>query len=244
MKRAVVFFACHDKYYFKAARHSARSVKRQMPDVDTVLLTERTDWRSEAFDRIVSVPKPVPVDVTFPPLSYLPEEYNSGIFVGSQKIFLTPVYDAFELVEDARTDIALTLTSGKPHDAKFPSPGIPKAFPYFRSGFIAFQHYQRVQEFFDLWRAEFNEEKTVYQHLRNQKSHPDQSSLRKALYHSNLSIAVLRINFLATLGDEIIRGTVRTVTFPRGRGPDAVAAEANRLAPYARLFIEGKSRKL
>lgn len=249
MRRAVIFNACSAKYFFKAARKSAASVKAQMPDVDTVFLTDCEDWKSEHFDRIVLRPRVEPIDVTFPTLSDFPEEYDSGIFAGSQKIFVNPVYDAFELVEDDRTDIALTFTSGRPTDETyFPAPSVPRAFPHFRSGFIAFRNHARVRAFFDLWREEFEKEKVEYADLRKhgmkQISHPDQSSLRKALYHSDLSIAVLRVNFLATLGAEVIRGDIRTITFPRGADPAKLAVEANRQAPHLRFFWQGKGKKL
>jgi len=249
MKRAVIFNACHAKYFFKAARKSAASVKAQMPDVDTVFLTDHADWKSEHFDRTVLRPEPKPIDVTFPPLSDFPEEYDSGIFAGSQKIFVDPVYDAFELVEDDRTDIALTFTSGRPTDEiYFPAPSVPKAFPHFRSGFIAFQNHARTRAFFDLWKEEFEKEKMEYADLREhgmkQISHPDQPSLRKALYHSDLSIVMLRVNFLATLGNEVVRGKIRTVTFPRGGDPNALVNEANKHSPHPRLFVKGKSERL
>jgi len=244
MKRAVIFFACYRKYYFRMAKHCAKSVKRWMPDVDTVLLTERPDWTSGAFNRIVLIPKPDPLAVTFPPLLYLPEEYDSGIYVGARVMFLAPVYDAFELVEDVRTDIALPFTRGKAHDTRVPSPGIPEAFPHFRSGFVAFQHHDRMRKFFALWKDEYEKERTEYGHIRGQKEHPDQWSLRKALHRSDLSIVTLRINFLATLGQEVIRGGVRTVAFGKGWDLDKLAAEANRLAPHVRLFMAGKSTLL
>lgn len=246
MKRAVIFWACHKGYYFDMARHSAMSAKKQMPDVDAVLLTDRKHGR-RPFNRVVTVPRPALTDVLFPPLLYLPEEYDSGIYVGAKAIFVTPVYDAFELVEDARTDIALTFTSGKPHDTMFPSAGIPKAFPHFKSGFIAFQHHRRMRDFFTLWKDEFRKERTAHASLRRrmrQERHTDQSPLRKALYNSDLSIAALPVNFSATLGDEVVRGTIRTFSFRGSRGLDRLAAEANRLAPYPRLFVRGKSVSL
>jgi len=247
MKRAIVFWACHQGYYFDMARLSATSAKRQMPDVDAVLLSDR-GYNRRPFDRVVTVPRPASVDVLFPPLLHLPEEYSSGIYVGAKCFFVNPVYEAFELVEDDRTDIALTFTSGKRHpDLLYPSPGIPKAFPHFRTGFVAFQHHQRMRDFFALWKDEFEKERTEYKGLRRQLRqgrHTDQSPLRKALYKSDLSIAALPVNFNATLGDEVIRGHIRTFSFRGSQGIKELAAEANRLAPYPRLFVRGKSTSL
>lgn len=240
MKRAMIFFACRDKYYFRIARYCAGNAKRWMPDVDTVLLTERTDWTRGPFDRIVLVPKPPQVARSFPPLLHLPEEYDSGIYVGAKITCLVPMYDVYELVEGPRADVALCFTTGKPHDTQYPSPGIPDAFPHFRSVF-AFQHHGRTREFFALWRDEWDKERMEYAHLRHQPSHQEQSSMRKALYHSDLSMVTLRANFMATLSWEVLRGTVRMIAIPKKWDPRPLVAEANRLAPDRRLFTSGKS---
>lgn len=240
MKRAMIFFVCHDEYYFRIARHCAKNAKRHMPDIDTVLLTERSDWTRGRFDRIVLIPKPAPVAASFPPLLHLPEEYDSGIYAGAKTTCLAPMYDVFELVEDAKVDIALSFTAGKSHDSQFPSPRIPERFPHYRSVF-AFRHHDRMRDFFALWRNEWDEERTTYKHLRTQASHQEQSSMRKALYRSDLSMVTLRANFVSTLSWEVVRGTIQMIGIPKKWDPNKLAAEANRLAPHRRLFTSGKS---
>lgn len=243
MKRAIIYHAhCRTKYS-DAAVESARSAKKQMPDVDTVLITS-LPVRRRRFDRVILVKDPGLVNAQFPPLLNLPPEYGSAIYLDCITHVCAPLYGAFDLVEDPRTDVALVHTSGKQHDTRYPSPEIPDLFPHWRSAFIGFQNSDRVQKFFADWERAFHEHKKMYAHLRSGHGpcHPDQKSMRIALYHSDLSIVTLRTNYCCPVGNVIVRGTVRVMS-GNGDIPN-LAAEANREAPYFRYFRNGKSTRL
>jgi hypothetical protein len=213
-----------------------------MPDIDTVLITDFLDAPEHRFDWIIQMPEPDPVAVTLPPLLLLPEEYSSGIYVDAESHFCKPMYDVFELVEDNRVDIALVHTSYKGYvDRKWSYPGIPEEFPYWKSSMVAFQHHDRMREFLARWKDEFY---TGYERdgLIADYLHPDQPSLRRALYHSDLIFATLPPSFCCTLGNVVVRGIVRVVAFPKtSTDPGKLAKEANKHAPHARLFRAGKS---
>ena len=242
-KRCIVYHAYCQKRYAKMAAQSAKSAKRAMPDVATVLLTElpmKPGW----FDEVIEV-QPVPlVRAHLPPLSVLPGQYESGIYLDCDSYVCKPLYDVFELVEDTKIDIALVHTSGKRRDRRYPSPDIPEAYPHWRSAFIAFQHNDRVKEFFAEWDRAFHEHLKTYRKVSKIEGpcHPDQMSMRIALYHSNVSIATLPANYCTTLGAIVIRGTVRVIAAEGDM--EKLAKEANRGAPQARFFHRGKGVKI
>ena len=239
MKRAIVYHAHCREHYSDAAIVSARSAKKCMPDVDTVLITS-LPVRSRRFDRIVRIDDPGIVNAQFPPLLHLPEEYDSAIYLDCITLVVAPMYDVFELVEDSYTDIALTHTSGKQHDSRYPSLGLPKLFPHWRSAFIAVQHHDRMRRFLADWWDLFEVHREEHAALRTGHGpcHPDQKTLRIALYHSDLTVVTLRSRFCCPAGGVVIRGTVRVIS---GNGDMAERAlVVNKYAPERRLFHNGK----
>lgn len=242
MKRAIVYHAVCQERYFELAEMSARSAKKQMPDVDTVLLTD-LPGRSRRFDKIVRVEPVKLIDAHAPQLSHLPQ-YGSGIYLDCDTYVCAPLYDVFELVEDARVDIALVHTSGKRRDFTYPKCGIPEAYPHWRSAFIAFQHHDRTREFFSSWAALFHEHRRKYQDRMAHEGpcYPDQMVMRVALYHSDLVTVTLPANYCTTLGSIVIRGTVRVIAVEGN--VEKLAREANRDARHARLFRRGKGIRI
>ena len=243
MKRVIVYHAVCQKRYFELAAQSAKSAKKQMADVDTVLITD-LPGKSHWFDEVVQVRSVPLVEAHLPPLLHVPPRYGSGIYFDSDSYVCAPLHDVFELIEDARVDIALVHTSGKRRDRRYPSPGIPKAYPHWRSAFIAFQHNDRVREFFAGWDRSFHEHLKAYRKISKVEGpcHPDQMSMRIALYHSNVSIATLPANYCTTLGAIVIRGTVRAIAAEGNM--KKLAKEANRDAPHARFFHRGEGTKI
>lgn len=242
MKRAIVYHAVCQKRYFDLAERSARSAKKQMPDVDTVLLTDLPS-KSHRFDRIIRVEPVSLIDAHLPPLSYLPR-YDSGIYLDSDTYVCEPLYDVFELVEDARVDMALVHTSGKRRDYTYPKCGVPEAYPHWRSAFIAFQHHDRARGFFAAWGKMFHEHREKYgaKMAHEGPCYPDQMVMRIALYHSDLVTATLPANYCTTLGGIVIRGTVRVIAVEGNA--EKLAREANRDARHARLFRRGKGTRI
>jgi hypothetical protein len=246
MKRAIIFQAVTQRKYLPLAAQASRSAKKKMRDVDTVVFTDLAGGKSKWIDRIVKVPEIPLLDAHLPRLLDLPREYDSGVYLGADAYVCAPLYDVFELVEDERTDAAFVHTSYRKIRDRYPSPGVPDAFPRLRGALIAFQNNDRVRAFFEDWARLFHKQKEEYAHLRRGHSpcHPDNMVMRVALYRSDLHIAVLPQNYCCTCGDVVIRGVVKTVTGARGFDSRTLAKEANRLAPHLRLFKDGKSKRL
>jgi len=244
-KRCIVFQGVLQKRFYDLAKRAGKSAKRRMPDVDVVFLTDLDLPESRWVDRIVKVPPAKMADAHLARLWHLPE-FDSGIYMGPDARFCKPLYDVFELVEDGRTDVALTAAPGKLRERIYPPCGVPSAFPHFRGAFLAFQDNARVRQFFELYRTMFHEHRKKYMGKLGGKPEgpcfPDQMVMRTALYHSDVSIAMLPQNYCCTCGDVILRGTVKTVTGGRGIDVSRLVKEANRLSPELRLFKDGKSR--
>jgi len=224
------------------AAQSAASAKAQMPDVDTVLLTDLTRGKRQ-FDKVIRVGSPHLMAVQLPPLTHLPTEYASAIYLDCDTWVCAPLYNVFELVEDQRTDVALVQTSGKRRlDHHFPYLGIPETYPFWRSTFIAFGNRLLVQNFLAIWRIRYENHRKKYADLNEEPYHPDQPAMREALYWSDLHIVTLPQKYCCNCGDVVLRGTVRAV---HAKGNlKKLAVEANRHAPHLRLFVKGKSKRL
>jgi len=224
------------------AARSAASAKAQMPDVDTVLLTD-LECIDGPFDAEGTGASTHPMAVQLPPLTRLPLEYRSAIYLDADTRACAPLYDVFELVEDFRTDIALVRTSGKRRlDRNFPYPGVPEAYSFWRSTLVAFENNPTVQEFLETWKTVYEERRKRYAELNKWKYHPDQGAMRETLYRSGLSVTTLPQKYCCNCGDVVLRGTVRVV---HAKGNlSRLAVEANRHAPHLRLFIKGASKRL
>lgn len=248
-KRAIIWQACIRQRYYELAAESAKTAKRAMPNVDTVLLTDldgKDRWKRK-FNRVIRVPRRKLVDAHFPPLQYLPEEYGSGIYTSVGAYVIASLRDVFKLVEDPRVDVASVPTSGRKRDTIYPSPGVPKVYPHWRSALLAFQHHEGTKRFFSAWRELFDEHKIEYAYLRPGRGpcHPDQMTMRIALYQSDLNIVTLPVEYCCPLGGAVVRGTVRMFA---GNGTMAklakLAAEINRDAPRIRFWNNGKTVRL
>lgn len=242
MKRCIVFQGVSQPQYFRIATKAAKSAKKQMPDVDTVLLTD-LPGESPYWDKIIRLEPVDLIDAHLLRLWELPE-YDSGISLDADVYICMPLYDVFELVEDRRIDIALVHTSGKEESAAwlYPADSVPTAFPHVRGAFVAFQDHAQTRGFFSLWRDLFCEHREKYGARMAHKGpcYPNRQVLRIALYRSNLSMAILPPKYCCTCGGVSVRGSVRIVTGGRGIDTKALARAANRNAPRLRFLQHEK----
>lgn len=243
MRRCIVYHVCCRSHYMRMAIKSARSAKRLMPDVETLLITDLRAQKAPCFDVMI---REEPVDLVnahLAPLWLLPEGYDSGLYTGADSYFCRPVYDVFELVEAPGTDVALVHTSGKPRETKYPSPGVPEAWPHWGDALLCFKVHAQTRKFFTDYRETFL--KHVKEHrqaaLWEGPCHPSEPPFRIALYHSGLRITTLPQRYCTPLGDLFVRGDIKMITTPKIPRPEALGEEANRHAPYLRYFKDGKT---
>jgi len=139
----------------RMAIHSARSAKRLMPNVETVLITDLKVQKAPCFDIMIQEEPVDLVNAHLAPLWLLPEGYDSGLYTGADSYFCRSVEDVFELVEDKQTDLALVHTSGKPRETKYPSPGVPEAWPHWGDALLCFNVHAQMRKFFTDYRETF-----------------------------------------------------------------------------------------
>lgn len=239
MKRAIIYQASINQDYVKWATISARSAKKQMPDVDTILVTDLQVAKSRRFDRIIQRDPVDLVDVLLPPLWLFPRgEYDSAFYTGADSYICAPLYDVFELVENPKFDIALVHTSGKIRDTRYPSPGVAEAYPHWGDALVAFQDCEKVRKFFDNWKVLFDEHKVKYSGLiaAGGGRFGDQGSMRVALYHSDLYVVTLERHYCTKPGAVTVSRKVRLITTPKIDDPRGLAKLMNRHAPHPRYI--------
>lgn len=245
MKRAILYQASVNSDYLKWAQVSARSAKKKMPDVDTILVTDLSVKKPRWFDRMIRRDPVGLLNAHLPPLWLLPKgEYDSAFYTGADSYICNPLYDVFELVENPKFDIALVHTSGKTRDTNYPSPGVPEAYPHWGDALVAFQDCEKVRKFFDDWKALFDEHKIKYrkQLAAGGPCFGDQGSMRIALYHSDLYIVTLERQYCCKPGGVVVSRSVRLVTTPKIDNPQKLAKLVNRHAPHPRFItLKGKS---
>jgi len=247
MKRCIVYHACYKSIYKRMAVKSARSAKQLMPDVDTVLITDLDIEKPPCFDVMIRESPVELVHAHFPPLGLLPEwYYGSGLYTGANSYFCRPMYDVFELVESSHTDIALVHGPNKLRYTEYPSPGVPKAWPHWRDALLCFDDGPLMREFFADWKEAFLNHVREFRKRAEWEGpcHPNEPAFRIALYHSDLHITTLPPRYCTTLSDIVIRGEVKMIATPETLHPEGLAEEANRHAPYPRLFKDGETAQV
>jgi hypothetical protein len=244
MKWAIIYQASIKPKYLKWASISAKSAKRHMPDVDTILVTDLSPRKAKWFDRVIQRDPVDLLSVHLPPLWLFPEgEYDSAFYTGADSYICQPLYDVFELVKNPKFDIALVHTSGKKRDVNYPSQEVPEAYPHYGDALVAFQDSDKIRQFFGLWKAIFDEHKVKY---RKQQAHQgpcfeSQGSLRIALYRSDLNVVTLERHYCTKPGEIVVSQWVRLITTPKTDRPERLARAVNRHAPHPR-FIDAKGR--
>ena len=175
-KRGIVYVATGDKYVREAADSSA-TVREHAEKLPICLITDERPSYGE-WDDVVVLERP-----TFSfedKLEMLRAPYDAVLFLDTDTKVLGPLDEVFELLN--RFDIALHQT---PFGTWYDLPGVPKAFPEFNSGVIAFRKSAAVHEMFEYWAEDY----------RQIGMPEDQPGLRKAVFRSDVRYAWLPPEF-------------------------------------------------
>ena len=182
MSRGVIYVATGSRHVGEALR-SARSVRRQMPDIPITLFCDIAELSAAPPDPLFSVV--VLRDVhrscrdKIAPLAMTP--YRKTIFLDSDTFVCAHLYDLFEMLE--HYDIALAHA---PDRCQYPMPDLPDCFPELNSGVIAYRMNHEVRNLLSQWEVVFN---AMLE--RDPWSYRDQHSLRQVLYRSQVRFLVL-----------------------------------------------------
>lgn len=222
MTRGILYVATGPSFLAEACE-SARKVKSLMPDVQLALASD-THPLEDLFVHCIPIEKP---HGTFAdkiaPLSSTP--FEQTLFLDTDTYLCEAVPELFELV--GRFDIALAHA---PMRVTGRAP-VPESFPEFNSGVIAYKKNEKTKNLFALW------EKIYAEHLKETGQTDDQPALRRAVWESDVRLAVLapEYNFRFSLPAFAGRGKIKIM---HGRDADApsLAIRLNR-STSPRVFL-------
>ena len=196
MKRGIVY-ACSNQRWMAETMRSAESCRRHMPDlarelyVTETLLKEAGEKIREPFTEVV-----VLAETTHPHRprfeATLQTTLDQAVFIDGDTLFLSPVYELFDLLENF--DIAASLAPQYLSPRAIAAgvfdlmPKVSQAQPEWNTGVIV----ARVDAAF---RAMVREWSALFSKCRAVPFGMDQASFRSAATHSRLRIATLPNNY-------------------------------------------------
>ena len=175
-----ILYIADGREYVREAIDSAKSVRRQMPDVNISLAT-REPVESGPFDDI----RPLEHDYEGVGQSILTPElmvYDRTIFLDTDTYVAEPVDELFDLLNDFELCFSWGAAS-----RKLPEPYAE--WPEFNTGVIGFRKSKTVENIFRRWRADFDER--VVRMRANDEIISDQPSFGKAVLDSSARFYLL-----------------------------------------------------
>ncbi|CAN5787567.1 hypothetical protein BH09VER1_BH09VER1_18480 [soil metagenome] len=204
-ERGILYVATGDRFVAEA-RLSALSAKQHMPDLPTLLYTDRPVPAGSPFDEVrrLESPRHFFVDKVAP-LAESP--FERTLFLDTDTFVCAPVYDLFTLLD--RYDLALAHAPLR-HDRPFTT---PTCFAELNTGVIAYRPNRSVKDLIARWASIYEEEVA--------RSGPvsDQAAFRQAAYESAAKLYILpsEYNLRTVMPAATGRGTVKII---HGRAPD------------------------
>lgn len=248
MMRGVLYGALGDRYV-RTAQDSARSVKKQMPNIHITLYTDvenvlKNDWGF--FDDVR--PLPVPENdrdriagATLGSMLRTPLEYDVCLYLDVDIFVCDDLSDVFELVEE-RFDLG-TVQATHALARRFPLDGIPQAFPFYNPGVTVYRRTDAVMEFFRDWQRLFdaNKKRLSKFYKKGRYQHHDMPTFRTALWRSGLQIASMRREYQCRYWTGMVTDKVK-ILHTRGsyRKWRRWAAELNREPSKVRFYSQRK----
>lgn len=162
--------------YVREAAESASSVRQCGGVYPICLITDNQPVVGE-WDDVVFLEEPARSFRDKLKMSQAP--YEQVLFLDTDTRVLAPLDDVFQVLEEF--DIAVHQT---PFGTWYDLPGVPKSFPEFNTGVIAFRKSGGTGAFFEAWNEWFDK-------LGRFPVSEDQVSFRKAIYHSDVRYAWL-----------------------------------------------------
>ncbi len=236
LPKGVVYVATGSRHVAEAL-YSARSLRRQMPDIPITLYCDLPELAACTPDPLFSVVLLQKVHRScrdkIAPLARSP--YGKTLFLDTDTFVYEALYDLFDMLD--HYDIALAHA---PDRCQYPMPHLPECFPELNSGVIAYRMNRKVRNLLAQWDATFSA-------LLDQDSmsYRDQHSLREVLYRSDVRFLVLppEYNFRTIVPN--FAGRNGRVKIVHGRHADMskVAARLN-ASTNARVSLQHPLRAL
>jgi hypothetical protein len=148
MSSGVIYIVLGDLKYLEESIFSAKSVKKNCPDISITLFTDRTDANAKCFDQVVQVDNDInPFKNKVKYLGLSP--YEKTLFLDSDTQVKKPIYELFQKLDE----VDLALTSYPSIDRSYmPSKLISYEQPnLYNTGVILYKKTEAVQKFLNHW---------------------------------------------------------------------------------------------
>jgi hypothetical protein len=197
----VIYVAIRARFVLEA-KLSAESVRRFLPGVPIALFTDQKLDDKDGFDEIIHLPEPHPQYHINKLIAMAQSPFEKTLLLDTDTYVVGDISDLFAVLD--RFDIAMTHDRGFVDN--FPAhSGVPDAFVEFNQGVIAFQRSDSMQ-------GALQEALNWTERLRTQSGSYsyDQAPFRIALFHSNVRIAMLPLEYNCRFaGYGYLNGVVR-----------------------------------
>jgi hypothetical protein len=192
MSNGILYIASGRRYIEEAVK-SAKSLKRTN-DMPITIVCDRSP-KADCFDEIISGD-----DFLYhygDSILQIPElPYERTLLLDTDTLICGSIIEVFDVLD--QFDIAASVIA----DNEFEVSGVPKSFPEYNTGVVAFKKSDLVESFITDW-------KETYQGHLSEGVRMNQPSFRQTLYESDLRVATLpteyncRINFGGHLRNKV-----------------------------------------
>ena len=218
LPKGIIYFAIGEKY-IREAMGSARSVRQAMPDIPLAMFASEEDAGiipQGLFD--MRLPLDPLLGIKAQKIASLRRTpFDRTLYLDADTYMSAPVPELFEMLDTV--DLAMTIASL----GRLPNgwEGVPRSFPVYNSGVIAYRRSKAISDLWDSWLREHGD-----------REPRDQPSLRRALYRSDARISALgnSYNFLVDF-PQAVRHEVKIL---HGRHGD-LRGLAARVQPFAEV---------
>lgn len=180
MNTGVVYIASGNKY-IEEARQSAKTLKKQMPEMKTTLISSK-NITDPNFEQVIVIDNPQ--YSLLDKVKYMADTpYDYTLFLDTDTFIYEPVYELFILLE--KFDIAVAHEQTR---ISYSVPEIPNSFPEMNTGVILFKKSLQIKKLFQDW-LNFYE--------RDLKKIPkpkhDQPAFREAIYKNSENLRLMTL---------------------------------------------------
>lgn len=165
------------KTFLQEAEESAQSVKEHS-DISITLITDQPAKAGEVFTNVIEIPNP---DFGWRDkikcLKLSP--YDKTLFLDTDTRVINSIESVFHLLDGCSLAVAHDPSHGEHHH-----PDVPKSFPEFNTGVLAYNNTNEIVDFLNDWLDNFDNENKDW-------ISGDQPAFRKTLYKSNIKFTTL-----------------------------------------------------
>ncbi len=173
------------KEYIREAAVSARSAKKQMPDISVAIVTNDQVNHACFDDVVILEDKVMRHDFGDHVLHIDKAPYDKAIKCDSDLYFDDSIEDIFKLLDHFDIAVAQAPLRHATDRVQIPEiKNIPDSFPEYQGGVVAFNHNDQFVDFKLRWEDAYNS-------VLEEGEISNQAALRAALYHSDCRIATL-----------------------------------------------------